>query len=65
MALASGGTTAEEVEAIFRLTALPTFDERFVVPPLAREQAIEQTLDPFSHKPAAGFGFREAPKRRF
>ncbi|HCG29285.1 MAG TPA: nitrate reductase subunit beta, partial [Chloroflexi bacterium] len=64
-ALAAGGTTAEEVEAIFRLTALPTFDERFVVPPLAREQAIEQTLDPFSHKPAAGFGFREAPKRRF
>ena len=56
---------AEEVEAIVRLTALPTFDERFVVPPLAREQAIEQTLDPFSHKPAAGFGFREAPKRRF
>lgn len=64
-ALASGRTTPEEVEAIFRLTALPSFDERFVVPPLAREQAIEQTLDPYTHKPAAGFGFREAPERRF
>ncbi len=64
-ALAQGNTTAEEAEAIFRLTAMPTFEERFVVPPLAREQAIEATLDPFSHKPAAGFGFRKAPRREF
>ena len=64
-ALEAGRTTAEEAEAIFRLTSLPTFDERFVVPPLAREQAIEQTLDPFTHKPATGFGFRQPPERRF
>ncbi len=63
LALGLGETTAEEAEAIFRLTSLPTFEERFVVPPLARENAIEQTVDPFDHKPAAGFGFREAPER--
>jgi nitrate reductase beta subunit len=62
-ALAEGDTTAEEAEAIYQLTALPTFEERFVIPPMAREMAIEETTDPFVHKPAAGFGFRHAPKR--
>ncbi len=42
-ALEVGRLTAEEAEAIFRLTALPSFEERFVVPPLGRETAIEQT----------------------
>ncbi|MCC6174658.1 MAG: nitrate reductase subunit beta [Chloroflexi bacterium] len=64
-ALLDGLTSPEEVEAIFRLTAVPTYEERFVIPPLAREGAIEQTLDPFTHKPAAGFGFRVAPERRW
>jgi nitrate reductase beta subunit len=64
-ALITGRVTASEAEAIFRLTSLPTFEERFVVPPLAREVAIEQTTDPYSHKPAAGFGFRLAPARRW
>ena len=62
-ALRVGGTNAEEVEAIFHLTARPTFEERFVVPPLAREVAIEQTLDPFTQKREGGFGFRRAPAR--
>ena len=64
-ALAAGGTTAEEAEAIFQLTAMPTFEERFVVPPLAREQAVEATLDPFTRKREGGFGFRTAPARRY
>ncbi len=64
-ALAAGQTTREEAEAIFRLTSLPTFEERFVIPPLAREEAIEQALDPFTHKQHAGFGFRQAPARRW
>jgi nitrate reductase beta subunit len=62
-ALKVGGTTAEEVEAIFQLTAKPTFEERFVIPPLAREVSIEQTLDPFNQKREGGFGFRKAPAR--
>jgi nitrate reductase beta subunit len=64
-ALAQGKTNPEEVEAIFRLTSMPTFEERFVIPPLAREEAIEETVDPFTHKPEAGFGFRQAGKRRW
>ncbi|CAG0940602.1 nitrate reductase / nitrite oxidoreductase, beta subunit (nitrobacter) [Anaerolineae bacterium] len=62
-ALSAGSITPAEAEAIFRLTAMPTFEERFVVPPLAREQAIETTLDPFTRKREGGFGFRKAPAR--
>ncbi len=64
-ALELGNTTPEEAEAIFHLTAMPTFEERFVVPPMAREVAIEQVIDPFLHKPQAGFGFRRALDRRW
>jgi nitrate reductase beta subunit len=62
-ALRAGRTTADEAEAIFRLTAMPTLEERFVVPPLGREMAIEATMDPFTHKREGGFGFRAAPGR--
>ncbi|MBI2525827.1 MAG: nitrate reductase subunit beta [Candidatus Rokubacteria bacterium] len=62
-ALAQGRTTPEEVEAIFRLTAMPTFDERFVIPPLARESAIESITTPFTHKREGGFGLRKPPAR--
>jgi nitrate reductase beta subunit len=64
-AMEIGKTTPEECEAIFNLTSLPTMEERFVIPPFAREEAIEQSLDPYTHKPAAGFGYREAPGRRW
>jgi len=67
-ALEQGQTTPEEAEAIFRLTSLPTYEERFVVPPMARETAIDEqfpSLDAFTHKAATGFGFREAPERRW
>jgi nitrate reductase beta subunit len=61
--LDAAGITAEEAQAIFELTAKPTFDERFVVPPLAREENIESLVDPFNHKMEAGFGFRRDAKR--
>ncbi|HJN43991.1 MAG: nitrate reductase subunit beta [Acidobacteria bacterium] len=64
-ALAQGNTTAEEAEAIFRLTAMPTFAERFVLPPEAREEAIEETEETFTHKREAGFGFSKQGKRRW
>lgn len=64
-ALERGATTPEEAEAIVRLTATPTFEERFVLPPLAREAAIEATADPYAHKQAAGFGFRQTAERRW
>jgi len=64
-ALAEGETTAEEAEAIFRLTAMPTFHERFVIPPLGRELAVESRVDPETQKREGGFGFRTAPERRW
>jgi nitrate reductase beta subunit len=65
LALGLGETDPVEAEAIFRLTAMPTFDERFVIPPLARETAIEATVDPFTHKREAGFGTRQPAERRW
>ncbi len=67
-AFAQGDTTAAEAEAIYRLTSLPTFEERFVVPPMEREAAIDSQfpdLDPLTRKASTGFGFREAPARRW
>ncbi len=64
-AYAAGRTGAAEAEAIFRLTALPTYDERFVVPAMSRETAIEATVPPFTNKQETGFGTRQRPERRF
>jgi nitrate reductase / nitrite oxidoreductase, beta subunit len=70
-ALREGKTTAAEVEAIFRLTSLPTFEERFVVPPMERDTSVESmfpVLDPVSrnypvYKGAVGTGFHINPQR--
>ena len=70
-ALAEGKTTAEEVEAIWRLTSMPTFEERFVVPAMERETAVDALfpeLDPVSRnypmrKGAVGAGFHTDPAR--
>jgi nitrate reductase beta subunit len=58
------GCTAQEVEEIYRLTSLPTMDERVVIPPSHREEAMQMLNDDmWEGKGAAGFGFREAPMR--
>ncbi|MBI3909898.1 MAG: nitrate reductase subunit beta [Armatimonadetes bacterium] len=55
---------AEEIEAIYRLTALATEKERFVIPPSHREQAEEMLqTDLWGTKGETGFGFVEAPVR--
>lgn len=64
-ALVKGKTSSEEVEAIYRLTALPSYDERFVIPPMAREDAIDQTEGAYNRKREGGFGTRKAPARRW
>ncbi|HRA18099.1 MAG TPA: nitrate reductase subunit beta, partial [Flavobacteriales bacterium] len=40
-ALQIGSTNPGEADAIFRLTSLATFNERFVIPPAHREESIE------------------------
>ena len=56
-------TTAEEAEEIYRLTALPTIDERFVIPEIQRERAIESTCSPELCKGSCGLGLNQAPGR--
>jgi nitrate reductase beta subunit len=53
----------EEAEAIYQLTSLCTAEERFVIPPAHREQAIELLEDPMEHKQGVGFGFLSGPRR--
>jgi nitrate reductase beta subunit len=55
--------SAQEAEAIYRLTSLCTFEERFVIPPMYREEAIQMMEDPQEHKQSAGFGFLTGPRR--
>ncbi len=61
--LREADTTPEEAEEIYRLTALCTFDERFVIPAAHREEAIGMLTDPQQHKAETGFGFLSGPKR--
>jgi nitrate reductase beta subunit len=53
----------EEADAIYRLTSLCTFEDRFVIPPMHREEAIEMLEDPHEHRQSAGFGFLSGPRR--
>ena len=62
-ALAEADCTAEEADEIYRLSALATWDDRFVIPPFQREMAMEMITDPHEHRSSAGFGFRDAPRR--
>ena len=48
-------TTREEVEQIYAMTAIPTHFQRFVLPPLQREEAIESTCSPEACKGCTGF----------
>ena len=61
--LGEAGTNPQEVEAIYRLTTLPTMDERFVIPQYHRETAIEAWTDPLARKGEAGFGPIQPPLR--
>ena len=57
------GLDADTADAIYYLTALTKFDERFVIPPAHREQAIEMLEFTGDTKGSVGFGFRERPAR--
>ncbi len=62
--LTEAGCTAEDAEQISQLTALPRFNDRFVLPPYHREEAIEQlTGDTQQHKGQVGFGYSAPPRR--
>ncbi len=48
-------TSPEEVEAIYRMTALPTQFQRYILPPLQREEAVQSTCSPEACQGCAGF----------
>ena len=50
-------------DAIYRLTSLPLFDQRFVIPAAHREEAMEMLESTADVKGNTGFGFREKPER--
>jgi nitrate reductase beta subunit len=62
-ALADAGLTAESADAIYYLTSLAKFNDRFVIPPAHREQAMEMLEFTGDVKGSQGFGFREKPAR--
>jgi nitrate reductase beta subunit len=62
-ALSKAKVTAAQCEAIYRLTSLPTMQDRFVIPPMHREYAIALMEDPATHKGSTGIGFRTPPER--
>jgi nitrate reductase beta subunit len=61
--LEEAGMTEAVAEDIYKLTTVPTIDDRFVFPPYHREEAIEELNDPLVHKGATGFGYVDPPKR--
>jgi nitrate reductase beta subunit len=61
--LDQAGLTEDVAEDIYRLTTVPTIDDRFVFPPYHREMAIEELNDPLAHKGATGLGYLEPPRR--
>jgi nitrate reductase / nitrite oxidoreductase, beta subunit len=62
-ALRETGLDTETADAIFRLTSLASFDERFVIPPAHREESIELLENTADVKGNTGFGFKERPAR--
>jgi len=62
-ALEKAGLTEYQAIAIYKMTSLPTIDDRFVFPPYHREMNIEEMGDPLAHKGETGFGEIQPPKR--
>jgi nitrate reductase / nitrite oxidoreductase, beta subunit len=56
--------TEAKVDAIYYLTSLAKFDDRFVIPPAHREQAIEMLEFTGDKKGSTGFGLKEATAER-
>jgi nitrate reductase beta subunit len=63
VAMRQVGMEGREADEIFRLTSLATFDERFVIPPAHREEAIEMIESTADAKGEQGFGFNQRPQR--
>jgi nitrate reductase beta subunit len=63
-ALKDVGYTPEVADAVYHLTSLAKFDERYVVPPAHREHAIEMLEFTGDKRGSMGFGFKEGTSER-
>ena len=63
-ALKDAGYTPEMADAVYYLTSLAKFDDRFVIPAAHREQAIEMLEFTGDRRGDAGFGFKEGTMQR-
>jgi nitrate reductase beta subunit len=63
LAIKDVGLTPEMVDAIYYLTSLAKFDDRFNIPAAHREQAMEMVEFTGDTKGSTGFGFKESPTR--
>ncbi|MBI2869916.1 MAG: 4Fe-4S dicluster domain-containing protein, partial [Chloroflexi bacterium] len=61
--MTEAGCTGEEAEEIFRLTALPRFEDRFILPPYHRETTTSLTGETIKLKGQTGFGTTRTPGR--
>jgi nitrate reductase / nitrite oxidoreductase, beta subunit len=52
-------TTPAEIEEIYAMTAIPTQFERYVMPPLQREESIQNSCSPEACKGCSGFGVQQ------
>ncbi|HEY7837012.1 MAG TPA: nitrate reductase subunit beta [Terriglobales bacterium] len=57
------GLSREAVEGIYHLTSLANDDERYVIPPMLREQAVAIMEDPQEYQEQRGAGFVQIGKR--
>jgi nitrate reductase beta subunit len=55
--------TSSEAEEIYRLTTLSASYERFVLPPIQREEAMSSTCNPEICKGSCGVGFAQPAER--
>jgi nitrate reductase beta subunit len=64
-AVDDAGLSVEQVEAIYRMTSLSSFEQRFVIAPFLREKGIEAGIDPQTRmkEPRAGW-LNPADRRR-
>jgi nitrate reductase beta subunit len=61
--LREAGLTPDAAEAIYRMTATATIHDRYVLPPIQREEALEGTCGPEACKGETGLGFVQLARR--
>ena len=61
--LAEAGCDPEQAELIYKLTSIAAYEDRFVIPPMHREEAIELMDEPLAAKGFAGMGMHTRPER--